>query len=451
MVRGDEETFAQIYGQHSKAIYNYVLRSVRDRQISEDVTQEIWLTVHRQLHTLQDQTCFRTWLYRIAQRACVDAARRRSRSAAGQICPDTQATRPESDPGNIVVFVEHSRLTWQALGALSSRQHSALFLKVVEARTYQEIAEILGTSEEAVGDLLFRARRKMAETYDHLKEDAGARCRMAQRAIAALVDNEATPVHMNALRAHVKDCRSCREELAAQTTASQSYAGLAMFPVPAAVTGGIFGGTRMEPLAQASGSVGKLFWAGLIQTKIAAVVVAAATVTGVAVAAPASESDLSSAPAGGENAMAPDSYYPGSHPPMVERGPFGGGTSSAGSAGNFPLPATGVTEIDAKSIVDQGLALIEVNVSGELATVENIVDQAVRQALGECTTLLEHTNSIPVPPVTEGCAVPTVPVPGVPVPVPLPEQLDLPVPTPSLPIAPLPTLPAVPPIVPPIP
>ena len=76
----DEAAFADVYAQYSRSVYNLVLRSTRDAQLAEDICQEVWIKVCREMGGLREPKTFATWLYRIAARACVDAARKRSHS-----------------------------------------------------------------------------------------------------------------------------------------------------------------------------------------------------------------------------------------------------------------------------------------------------------------------------------------------------------------------------------
>ena len=52
------------------------LRSTRDPRTAEDVTQEVWMKVHRELPKLRDPLAFTVWLSRLASKLCIDAARK---------------------------------------------------------------------------------------------------------------------------------------------------------------------------------------------------------------------------------------------------------------------------------------------------------------------------------------------------------------------------------------
>ena len=100
---------------------------------------------------------------------------------------------------------------------------------------------MLETSESAVETLLFRARHGFAKAYERLEAATQDRCRHAQRAMAAIIDGEATGVQQKAVRAHVDSCRSCSGELTRMQRAAVAYAALVPLPVPALLGERIFG------------------------------------------------------------------------------------------------------------------------------------------------------------------------------------------------------------------
>ena len=144
----------------------------------------------------------RTWLYRIATNACLNALESRSRR------PMPSGTMPESDP--LQPFVHGGEVTWlqpipdalvrqgdpagpavdrsslrlafvAALQHLSARQRAALILREVLAFTAVETAEALETSVASVNSSLQRARARLREA-DVLEEDVAEPSRAEQRA-----------------------------------------------------------------------------------------------------------------------------------------------------------------------------------------------------------------------------------------------------------------------------
>ena len=250
---GDTEAFATLYDRYGQNVYNLVLRSMRHPQTAEDVCQEVWIKVYRELSGLRDHAAFSTWLYRIAARACVDTARKRAVAATTEL-PEQVAAPSHEAPDVAAIHHEQERLVWEAMGTLPPRQHLSLFLREVEGRNYREIAEIMETSESAIETLLFRARRGVAEAYDRLQHSRSERCDRAQQAMAMLIDSEGTPVQRQAVAAHVEGCRTCRGQLDGARRASAAYGVLPMLPVPAFLAQRIF--EQIAPAAVVGVSAG---------------------------------------------------------------------------------------------------------------------------------------------------------------------------------------------------
>jgi RNA polymerase sigma-70 factor (ECF subfamily) len=226
-----EDSFLSVYENHSRAVYNLALRSLRDPQLAEDACQEVWLKVYRNLTSLRDEKALRSWLYCIAARTCISTVR--SRATVRQ---DVELTETVSDGGlgPEMAFLENEemRLAWEALGSLNRRQRIALYLREVEGQSYQDIAVALETSESAVETLLFRARHAFADRHERLGESPADRCKEASRAMAALVDGESSPIEKQALKAHVSGCRHCRNEMTRLQTGRKLYSGLPLLEAP---------------------------------------------------------------------------------------------------------------------------------------------------------------------------------------------------------------------------
>ena len=73
--RGDQAAFAQIVELYQRPIFNYVLRMLGDREVAEEVTQDVFLRVHQNLQRFSFRAKFTTWLFRIAKNRALDELR----------------------------------------------------------------------------------------------------------------------------------------------------------------------------------------------------------------------------------------------------------------------------------------------------------------------------------------------------------------------------------------
>jgi RNA polymerase sigma-70 factor (ECF subfamily) len=283
---GTQAAFARLYDLYAQPVYNMILRSVRDAATAEDVAQEVWTKVHRELRTLREPRCFSAWLYRIAAKKCIDAARRKARRpAAAPLTDEMRATF--GDPERSTIEREDAARIWEALATLSPKQHMALYLREVERRTYRDIAYVLNISETAVGLCIFRARRALLSTYQHLEDASVDGCASALHMMSLVSDGQATPIQARALEVHLQRCASCRSGHSSAQAAARGYGGLPLVLAPAGLREQILGATSAAKCSAAS-SVGNLVSWLLPNVKAAAVAGGIAATAGVttAVAAP---------------------------------------------------------------------------------------------------------------------------------------------------------------------
>lgn len=140
-----------------------MLGSVSD---AEDAVQETYLNAWRSIETFEGRASMRTWLYRIATRACLKAiegsGRRPLPSGLGEQF-GIAWLEPYPDPADVVESRQGLRLALiAALQHLPPRQRAVLILRDVLAWRAAEVAEVLETTTAAVNSALQRARAQLA-------------------------------------------------------------------------------------------------------------------------------------------------------------------------------------------------------------------------------------------------------------------------------------------------
>lgn len=159
----------QLYRQHRRDVYRFVLRAVRNREDAEDVTQVTFMNAYKALQRGAWPDRPRAWLLTIAQNVCRRRYRRDSAKPQEINIAPEPAVAAENDSetpsaGEIVT----------ALNDLPENQRRALFLREVQGKAYAEVGAELGLSASATQALLFRARRSFRERLE-----AGARALVA--------------------------------------------------------------------------------------------------------------------------------------------------------------------------------------------------------------------------------------------------------------------------------
>ncbi len=228
---GTDRSFERLYRKHAGDVYRYALVVLRNEADAEDVTQTTFLNAYRAFEQGERPRAPQNWLIAIAHNVC------RQRVRQSQRRPNEVAFEEELAEATVVdddaLSAEDIR---RALGHLAFNQRSALVMRELEGRSYQEIAEILDLSVSAVETLIFRARRALREQL----EDA-ITCHEAEFAISRQLDGRLPRKERGALRAHLRECEECAAFARSQRAQRGSLKSLAAIPLPQSLVG-LFGG-----------------------------------------------------------------------------------------------------------------------------------------------------------------------------------------------------------------
>jgi RNA polymerase sigma-70 factor, ECF subfamily len=172
LARGDMRAFEEIVVSYERAVRNFAYRYLGDERKAEDIAQDTFLRVYNARHRWRPDAKFHTWLFTITTRLCLNAIRARQRErrvirpAIDTDERDSLASAPErrtSSPAEGALAAERAELLRKAVGELSENQRRALLLHRFEGLSYQEVAQTMGLSLEAVRSLLVRARKNLHE------------------------------------------------------------------------------------------------------------------------------------------------------------------------------------------------------------------------------------------------------------------------------------------------
>lgn len=159
--QGDMAAARELTLRHSPRVFSLALRMLRDAAEAEDVTQEAMLRFWRFAPQWEaGRARASTWLHRVASNLCIDRLRRR-RSVGLDAAPEQVDDTPS--PQQRLELGERATALRRAMADLPERQREALSLRHFDELSNPEIAEILGTSVEAVESLLSRGRRTLAK------------------------------------------------------------------------------------------------------------------------------------------------------------------------------------------------------------------------------------------------------------------------------------------------
>jgi RNA polymerase sigma-70 factor (ECF subfamily) len=159
----DEDTFRAFYDRTSRAVWVYLARVTGDRQLADDLLQDVFYRFFRANATHADEAHRRNSLFCFATNIARDANRRkvRTRHEAVPVDLEENAEILRID-ARVAERFEASTDLARAMARLKPMQREMLWLAYALGASHAEIAEILGIRSGSVKILLLRARRKMA-------------------------------------------------------------------------------------------------------------------------------------------------------------------------------------------------------------------------------------------------------------------------------------------------
>lgn len=171
----DEDTFRAFYDRTSRAVWVYLARVTGDRELADDLLQDVFYRFYRANATHESEAHRRNSLFCFATNIARDANRRRFRFRA-EVMPldledDDHALGVDT---RVAEKFEVSTDLARAMARLKPMQREMLWLAYALGSSHVEIAEIIGVKSSSVKILLLRARRKLAGLMGrpHAKEKA---------------------------------------------------------------------------------------------------------------------------------------------------------------------------------------------------------------------------------------------------------------------------------------
>lgn len=178
---GSEKAYRELLDRYQRPVFSLIYRMVRDRELAEDLAQETFVKVFNHIDSFNPKYKFSSWIFKIASNLTIDSLRKKALptvsldgSRNAQTADEMDATRitVESRDENPEEYLEAKELGQEieaAIGHLRPEYRTAILLRHVEGRPYEEIAEIMGIPLGTVKTYIHRARGELKETLAHLR------------------------------------------------------------------------------------------------------------------------------------------------------------------------------------------------------------------------------------------------------------------------------------------
>ncbi len=177
VLAGDVEAYGEVVARHERPLRAIVTGIVADRQVVEDVVQESFVIAYRRLESFRGDARFSTWLTRIAIREAGRARTKLRRFWKRLTSLDDVTERPTQQQAKASRADRGAEsrdqvLSW--LAKLPIKERTPFVLHVLEDRSYEEIAAMLGMPSGTVGSHISRAKARLREYLPHEKPRAAS-------------------------------------------------------------------------------------------------------------------------------------------------------------------------------------------------------------------------------------------------------------------------------------
>ena len=164
----DDRPFQELFRRYQSVVWRVCYSYMRNREDAEDLTQEVFFKVYRSLHQFEGRSSFKTWLYRVAINTCQNEIRRRGRrpKEAETEMETIAEIMPSGQPLEKTYQEQYQReLLAEALACLDPGVSEILYMKDMEERPYNEIADMLDIGVSAAKMRVQRARLALQVQY----------------------------------------------------------------------------------------------------------------------------------------------------------------------------------------------------------------------------------------------------------------------------------------------
>jgi len=159
---GKQEAFSEIVTRYRKLIYSIVYNILRDKQEVNDVAQEVFIRLYKNLDKYNPEYKFSTWAVRITTNLCLDILRKKK----AEVLPVEEIGTLNGDfdtPEDRFLDKERNRIVMKAVDELPDKYRIPIILFHQKGLSYEEMCRVLNEPMSIIKNRLYRARLMLRE------------------------------------------------------------------------------------------------------------------------------------------------------------------------------------------------------------------------------------------------------------------------------------------------
>ncbi|HEU4452222.1 MAG TPA: sigma-70 family RNA polymerase sigma factor [Longimicrobium sp.] len=179
--KGSEKAYRELLDRYQRPVFSLIYRMVRDREQAEDLTQETFVRVFNHIDRYDPAYKFSSWIFKIATNLTIDWMRKkevptvsidgsRYATTSDEIEASTITVESKDEtPEELLIARELGDEIERAIGRLRPEYKTAILLRHVEDKPYEEIAQIMSLPLGTVKTYIHRGRKELQELLAHTR------------------------------------------------------------------------------------------------------------------------------------------------------------------------------------------------------------------------------------------------------------------------------------------
>ena len=172
-LKGDMDSFERLVYLYKDKIYNFVYRMTCSKEDTEDIVQETFIRVFKNLYKYNSNWKFSTWIYKITVNVLRNHFKKKKRIYSKELCQDMAKEidyHTFNGPEDNYLVKEFYTEIISILHRLDYNHKVVFFLRYIKDFSIEEISTIVGISPGAVRTRIHRTRKKICNELKKLKE-----------------------------------------------------------------------------------------------------------------------------------------------------------------------------------------------------------------------------------------------------------------------------------------
>ena len=165
--RGTREIFTELYEEFLPKVFRYIRYRVNSEQVTEDLTSVVFEKALTNFEKYsREKASFSTWIFSIARNVVIDHYRTQARHPALSLeKAEIDVSSNEPLPGDTLEKMEEREKLRACVSRLQAEEQEIIALKFGSDMNNRQIARTMGLSESNVGTKLYRAVRKLRDSF----------------------------------------------------------------------------------------------------------------------------------------------------------------------------------------------------------------------------------------------------------------------------------------------